>query len=283
MQILTRCLKEPLLHFLLIGVAIFGLYRVMTPPANSGDPAKQIVITDAQTRQLVEQFRKTWSRSPTVQELQQIMKRTVREEILAREARDLSMDQGDAVIRMRLVQKMTFLMESAAASAVPGDQELRDYFDQNLARYTPPPRLSFEQVFIGPAPEQQEVDAVLRALRAGEDPKSLGQPSLLPPGMASVPASTVRSVMGTGVFEVLSEIEVNQWVAPVQSGFGSHAVRVLRKWPADPPDFDLIQDRVRNDWRAAKARDIAGAIYDEMRVGYHVTTPDEAALAGIVQ
>ena len=51
----------------------------------------------------------------------------VREEVYYREALALGLDRDDTVIRRRLMQKMEFLTEAAAADATAGDAALRTY------------------------------------------------------------------------------------------------------------------------------------------------------------
>ena len=53
---LRRWLREPLLHFLLIGVLIFAIYEPMNPAANWIAQANRIVLTEDDLRQLAVQW-----------------------------------------------------------------------------------------------------------------------------------------------------------------------------------------------------------------------------------
>ena len=119
-------LREPLLHFLLLGAAIFGLFVLFddTPPPTA---EQSIAVTENDARRLVAEFEATWRREPTVQELDRLIEHLVNEEVYVREAKALGLDQGDTIIRRRLQLKMEFLTETGAQSADPDDATLADH------------------------------------------------------------------------------------------------------------------------------------------------------------
>ena len=55
-----RFLREPLLHFLLIGVALFMLYGVLN--RGRSDAPRDIVISEARVEALAECFATVWMR-----------------------------------------------------------------------------------------------------------------------------------------------------------------------------------------------------------------------------
>ena len=63
-----RLLREPLLHFLVLGAALFGLFG-MVGKKDAEAPAK-IVISASRVATLADGFARTWRRPPTEQELQ---------------------------------------------------------------------------------------------------------------------------------------------------------------------------------------------------------------------
>ncbi len=102
-------LREPLLHFLLAGTALFlavGLFS-----AESADRGDAVVVTAEDTRRLAETWEQQWQRPPTEAELLGQVKAYVRIEVLYREALALGLDEGDSVIRRRLAQRMQFILE----------------------------------------------------------------------------------------------------------------------------------------------------------------------------
>jgi hypothetical protein len=80
---MKRLLKEPLLHFLVLGALLFVAYGLL----NRRDEARagQIVVTQGQLENLQISFSRVWQRPPTQQELQGLVEAWVREEVLYRE------------------------------------------------------------------------------------------------------------------------------------------------------------------------------------------------------
>ena len=97
-------MREPLIHFLLIGAALFLFFEVFDAPADQ--QSSRVVITNGQIEFLKASFARTRQRLPTKQELQGLVDGYVREEIFYREAMALGLDKDDTVIRKRLNQKL---------------------------------------------------------------------------------------------------------------------------------------------------------------------------------
>ena len=73
---LKKILREPLLHFLLLGAAIFVAYSLVSRP-NSAEPGK-IVITQGQLASMMETFTLARQRPPTREELEGLIRERVR-------------------------------------------------------------------------------------------------------------------------------------------------------------------------------------------------------------
>lgn len=174
---LSRLLREPLVHFLLIGAAVFGLYGLVAPPV--APAGSEIVITAADAGRLKAQFRATWNRDPTATEFNGLLDNLVREEIFYREAKLFGLDQNDQVIRLRLRQKAEYLLSQPAALPAPTEAQLRAHYEGTRAKYAAPSAISFEQVFLG-EPSQEEIARVRTALKAGADASAHGTATLLP-------------------------------------------------------------------------------------------------------
>ena len=103
---LQSFLREPLLHFLVIGAALFAYFQWSTSGSSA---ANRIVLRAGQIEQLVAAFTKTWKRPPTDPELKGIIDDWVREELSVQAAMAAGLDRGDAVIRRRLRSKVRVL------------------------------------------------------------------------------------------------------------------------------------------------------------------------------
>ena len=119
-----KLLREPLLHFLVIGALLFGVFSWVS--ADDEAAPGEIVVSAGQIANLEAIFSRTWQRPPSAQELDGLVADYVRDEILYREAVAMGLDRDDAVIRRRLRQKMEFVAD-VMAEVEPTDAELKAY------------------------------------------------------------------------------------------------------------------------------------------------------------
>ena len=108
--------REPLVHFLLIGAALFVFYD-LTREQGSEAP-NRIVMTSGQVEQLSANFKRTWMRPATDAELAALIENYVRDEVFYREALAMGLDQSDSVVRQRMRLKLEFLLEDLSSEDV---------------------------------------------------------------------------------------------------------------------------------------------------------------------
>src|SRR5687768_9048610 len=143
-------LREPLLHFSIAGAILFGGSEWVNGGAQTSVADEPITINEGQGRWLRETYASQWRRSPTAEEMTGLLATLTDEELLAREARALGLDRDDTVVRRRLAQKLTFLVEDTSRIADPAEGELRRFHGEHPGRYQTEPRVTFRQVFFSP-------------------------------------------------------------------------------------------------------------------------------------
>src|SRR3954470_23195007 len=264
-------LGEPMLHFLLIGIALFGAYRWVSP-GDSG--ARRIIITQGVVDDLVTQHLAARGREPSTTELNHLIESYVRDEILYREGVRLGLERDDIVVKRRVRQKIEMIAEEDASTVAPADADLFAYLTANQARFIQPAILTFDQVFIGEStsgPGVVNVVAVTReALRKGGDPEELGKPTLLPHQMTRTPADLVARDFGASFAAALERVPVGEWVGPIGSSFGAHYVRVLDRTPAVAPQLAAVRDHVVREWENERRQRARNDAYAKMRGGYEI-------------
>ena len=187
-------LKEPLLHFLLLGAGLFLAYSLMQREVR-GREAGEIVVTLGEVEQLATSFAKTWQRSPTPEELAGLVRDRVREEVYCREAMALGLDRDDAIIRRRLRQKMEFVSDDIAALAEPTEADLEEYLRTHPDAFRVEPRFTFQQVYFNPEKHDDlpgDVARLLAQLSQSDDEvdaSALGDATLLEAQLVGAPAS----------------------------------------------------------------------------------------------
>ena len=150
MRAMKRLLREPLVHFLLLGAILFGLHSFTPAGRTASASSKEIRLSLDEISQLPLLHQSQWRRPPTVQELQRLIENKVQQEILYREALAMGLDKDDEIVKRRMAQKMQFLAEDVAAAREPTTAELRSWFEENSAQFAQPPRLSFRHLYLSP-------------------------------------------------------------------------------------------------------------------------------------
>jgi hypothetical protein len=276
-----RLLREPLLHFLLIGLGLFLWFG--RAASDSGAP-NRIVVSQAQVDALARQFAGVWSRPPQPDELRGLVDSYVRDEIFYREGESLGLGSEDPVIKRRVRQKCEVLSEELLAREAPTEADLQAYLDANADVFRRPARVSFEQVLVvqsgdATAPgAESAVAAARRALERGADPVGVGRPTLLPPREEDVGLDVVARGFGERFAQQLDSVPLGAWAGPVDSGFGLHLVRVTARAPGSLPPLAEIRPLVSREWESARRRDALEANLKSLRTRYDVVI--EARLPG---
>ena len=273
---MKRLLKEPLLHFLLLGAAIFIAYGVVSK-RTSGEPG-QIVITQGQVASMVEGFARTWQRPPSSEELQGLVRDRVRDEVYCREAMALGLDKDDTVIRRRLRQKLEFVSDDIAAQTEPTDADLNAYLQAHPDAFRVEPRLTFRQVYLNPEKHGERLarDAAQLLTRLNQaggkaDASALGDSLLLEHTFAAVPGSEVAKQFGETFAAQLGELAPGQWRGPVESGYGVHLVFVSERTEGRLPALPEVRDVVRREWENSRRLEANEKFFQELRKRYVVT------------
>lgn len=273
---LRRITREPLLHFFLIGIALFLYFG--RSASDDGD-TKRIVVDQAQAEVLAQQFETTWHRPPTDQERASLVETYVHDEILYREGRSLGLDRDDPVIKRRVRQKIEVIAEEIVSREPPGDAELAAYLRANPASFKRPTIVSFEQIFLGPEGSgglERRLAYARLALERGADRGSLGQPTLLPSREDRVGVDLVAKRFGGQFGAQLETVPLGQWTGPVVSSFGVHLVLVHERVPAALPSLEEARPLIAREWESERRKRALDENYRRLRREYRVvidTTP----------
>jgi hypothetical protein len=266
---------EPLVHFLLIGAALFGVYRV-TGNAAAG-PQDRIVIGAGAVDRLALTFSRVYMRPPTAEELRGLIEKEIREEVYAREAMAMGLDRNDEIIRRRLQQKLEFLSEDVAARRQPTEAELREYLARHPDRFRTDTVFNFRQVYVGgnrskgASDRSRDLLSHLRSAGPGADIGALGDRLSLPSEYASAASSDVARDFGASFAARIAELQIGSWEGPVESGYGRHLVLVTSRVPGVLPAFDRVRAAVEREWQAEQRGRVNEKFYEALRAKYAIT------------
>ena len=287
-----KLLREPLLHFMVIGAAIYLSYGVFADPAPEAND-KTIVVRAGEVEWMQTSWQKTWKRPPTDKEMDGLIQQYIRETVLYREALTMGLNQHDGVIRRRLAQKMEFLAKDLVALTPPSEEELQAYFTLHQDRYQEPARYTFTQVFFDPdkrgdatLADAEKIKATLIAQGdAIENAGALGDGFMLQNYYPETDPSEIQKYFGSGFTVSLLELSPGEWHGPVLSGYGVHLVYVSHISEPPAPVFAEMHERVTQDWKTDKGEDLNEKFYASLRDRYTIVieTPEQDNKVSTVQ
>jgi hypothetical protein len=266
-----QALREPLVHFLALGLGLFLLHAIVAPADSGGD---QIVITRAKVAALTQQYQTIWNRPPTPIELQALIDTDVKNQILFREGKSLGLDRDDAVIERRVRQKYELISEEEGAGQPPTDADLATYLEAHPDKFRRAPVVSFEQILFEVNGSDAAIDARIAAARAalsrGSASASLGDETMLPRHVIATSLDLVARDFGQKFAAALESAPVGTWGPPVLSGYGIHLVRVTDRAAAALPPLAAVRADVAREWENDRRVAASEASYQRARAKYDV-------------
>lgn len=268
---LAPLLREPLAHFLLIGLLLFLLYGWI---GSSDDGGKRIVVTQARVDDMAREFSAQLGVSPTQQELEHLVDTYVRDEIVYREGMAMGLAHDDPVVRRRVLQKYQIILEEGSATTAPTDADLAAYLDAHRAKFARAGSVTFEQIYFAtsgsPRDVERRFEIARRAAVAGADSARLGEETMLPRRLEAVSLDLVGQAFGMSFAKDIAQAPVGQWIGPVQSSYGAHLVRVAARAAPSTPPLNVVRGTVAREWEADRRRQALAANYQALRADYDV-------------
>jgi peptidyl-prolyl cis-trans isomerase C len=252
-----RVLREPLLHFLGYGAALFLIGQAL----HSRSDMYRIVVTPGQQAVLAKQYAAQFGIRPDPTLLRTILAGWIHDEMLYREGIALGVDKHDQVVRERVVQKMKFVMEDVAPPPEPTIIQLEAYYRAHADRYILPAAASFTHIYF--SVESGRLNAERRAQRALVELRTRARSRYSWPGDAfpdrhDFSAATERQVQGifgdTTLTREIFAAPVSRWVGPYESAYGIHLLYVYGRTPRQREPFAEARAAVREDYLADAQR-----------------------------
>lgn len=269
---MKNLLKEPLFHFVLIGFGLFLLYGWVS---DRKDSKETIFFDDYDMNNLIASWEMQWKRLPTDEELKSLVEQNIRQEVFYQEALKMNLDHNDEIIKRRLSQKMNFLSNDLANLNEPGEDDLREYFEENQEKYMLPPIYSFYQIsFRSDSRGNPESDArqFLNTIE-GKAPETLRNPGdrlPFPYYFESIDSDGLDRQLGMEFARSLKDLDTTEWSGPVRSGFGWHLVYLTQIITAKVPMYEDIVSELKRDFEYENQRKINDQVYGELRSKYNV-------------
>lgn len=259
---------RPLVQFFAVGLLLYGA-------AGFFDRARGDDITVSRSE--ISRLSSAWAASnndnaPTNEQLDVLINALVREEILVREARRRGLESGDVIVRRRLAQKMTFLIEDNEAPKMASEDEISAYFRANRRQYDRPARFDFSHIYFSRdrrgARVQADALAALQSLQSGEVVS--GDPFIQPLRYTQITNLDADRIFGDG-FAARLDPAAQGWQGPVRSAFGVHLVKTSDLTQARAPELGEVRQAVIRDIMDVRRRAANEAAYEKIASRYSVT------------
>lgn len=280
-------LREPLLHFLVIGAVLFFIFDQVSDSEIKTD--NRIVITQADLDQLAITWQKNMGRPPSAQEREQQLEHYIREQVLYREAMAMGLDQGDAVVRRRLAKKMEYLFNNLSFIPEPTEAELTKFLSEHTSKFSQPADITFSQIFFDPNYRNQktneDAEELLKQLKkttAEVDTINMGDRSLLPYNFTNERKNKITSMFGKEFSKQAFALPAASWQGPITSEYGIHLIYINSRTEARLPPLTEIHERVANEWRTMKEHATNEIFYQSLQLRYEIILDDDDSKSIIV-
>ena len=262
---------------MVLGILMFSFYSI-----NDSQSATRTLNVDSATiSQMKWRWEKQWGRGPNQSELDGLVDAYVREEILAREAIKLRLDQDDPIIRRRLAQKMEFVISDTLTSEAIDPLELRSFFDSNKNLFGSKAVLDFNHIYLS-TDKHEDAKVVAQSVFDQVQGKDLsatdinGLSDYFADGYSINGKSTpqVDRLFGDGFSKKTSMMSAGQWSRPVRSGLGWHLIYLRAYEEPKVPEFKDVRSIVEQKYLEQKSLKLKKIEYEKMRMKYTVTVPE---------
>ena len=240
-------MREPLLHFIVLGALLFTVDHFV---AGRADDPHTILIDASVDKQARQVFKAARGHEPNADELYALRRIWLDNEVLYREGLALQVDKGDQAIRDRVIFKALSVVDAGLKLPPVDEKRLRDWFEQNRAKYDEPARYDFEEaVFAGDTSEAALRDFAT-ALNAGAQSDAKAGLRVF----KGRPQGNLEQSYGEAFVKALQTSPPGEWRA-LSTRDGLHVMRLQSVTPARPAVFENLGGVVLQDWTDAVMAD----------------------------
>jgi hypothetical protein len=239
----VRWTREPLFHFILIGVVLFGVDSLIAGEADDPRRIELDAQVDAEAQQAFEAAR---GRKPNAEELKALRQVWLDNEVLYREGLALGLDKGDKSIRERVIFKALSMVDSNTKRPEYDEKVLREWFEKNRSRYDIPQRFNFQEAVLSGEVSEATVRSFVSALNSGTTPEVQAGLRVF----TDRPHATIVQSYGEEFASALESSPPGEWRA-LQTKTGWRAMRLESTVAAEPADFERLRGVVTQDWTDA--------------------------------
>ena len=268
-QRMPAWLQEPLLHFLILGAVLFTVDHWLV--GRQDDP-RRIVVSATVDQEATTLFKNARGREPSADELKALRQVWLDNELLYREGQALRVDKGDTAIRERVIFKSLSLVDAGLKRPEITEAQLRQWFEQNRARYDEPARYDFQEAALA----EDNTEAALRAFAQNLNSGTPGDAKAGLRVFKGRPNDNIVQSYGAEFAKALEALPPDEWRA-LAAKDGWRAMRLDAVVPAKPAQFEVLRGVAMQDWNDATMTELrtgqVRALASKYKIEYEVGQP----------
>lgn len=276
MSTLKKITREPLVHFLGIGLLIFLINGIFNSDQNL-NTNQTILIDDNDIHRLITQYQQVWNEAPDQSTIKKLIEQYIESEITYREALAMNLDHNDEIIKRRLKQKYEFLVKDLITSSQASDDDLKAYYEDHKADFQTDKLYSFNQYYFSPdrrsSPLEDAKQFLANQIDKNPDHSSTltgVDPIHLQKSFSNVTEHYIRQEFGMDFLTQLRLQSANSWVGPLSSGFGIHVVYMESIDSSQTQKFEEVRDDVNLAYEDELTKTYNKNLLDKVKENYAI-------------
>ena len=264
---MNKFLKEPLLHFLIIGLALFVIYSNINEVEVSNKD--KIHITKENLDKLSQKWIDAKGKKPNAKEKKELLDNFIKTEVLYREALKKGLEENDGTIKDHLAKKMKFVLDDLAIIQKPTKIELQKYFQNNQEKFQKDASISFNQVVFTYDKDKEKMKSsainFLKKLQSKKSPKVafIGD-------KVELSQKKIIKSFGQEFSDKIFNIQTKKWSGPFSTKHGIHLVYVHYRLSKQTPELSKIKDIVEAEFLNEKRAVENKVFYKKLEDNYKI-------------
>ncbi len=268
-KITKDLLKEPLLHFLLLGGIVYGYFSFVS--AKQENAKKVIHISAYEKQELQNAYEKKYAKKASKAVLDVLIAQKYYDAVLLDKAFSLQLAKNDALVRERLLKKMQFLMQERSKFHEPSQEELRKYYQQHIEEYSHVQSISFSSIYFRNEKDKriaQTMHLLSDVAVQSSLAKALSEPSKLPYHEENASYEAVAEKYGKYFAKKLFTLRKGMWHKAIHAKDGVRIVYINDKKVTQAYDFESVESRVYADYIQQENEKLKKQAYEKIDAQY---------------
>ena len=185
----------------------------------------------------------------------EILDQMIREELYVQRGIELGQQNDITEVRVALVGAVEAQQATDAAATQPDQAALRAFYEQRLSQYADEGTITLTDMI---APDEAAARAAVAEIRAGRPVTTAASAHGLRPSGKMADGEEYyfagRIHLGDTLFDAASKVPAGKVSDPITAPDGIHVIAVTQNMPPKASPYEMVCDKVLNDYRADKIK-----------------------------